>query len=829
MLEDHELLREIFTVQTPRLVSCLRINVLWGGLSVLLWMLGVSSAGANDGLEFFEKKVRPVLVEHCFKCHGSQKQWGSLRLDSREGLLRGGDSGAAIVPGKPQESLLVRAIRHEDPDLKMPKDSKLPERQIADLVRWIEMGAPFPASSTTASKKTRDPQHWSFQPPVSPAVPGIKHEDWAKSELDRFIGAKLDEAGITPAPRADKRTLLRRVTFDLTGLPPTPGEIADFIKDDSAEAFAKVVDRLLASPRYGERWGRHWLDVARYADSNGFDENVAYGNAWRYRDYVVSAFNNDKPFDRFVIEQLAGDLLPFDNEAQQHEQLIATGFLSLGPKVLAETDEAKMRMDLIDEQLDTTGRAFLGLTFGCARCHDHKFDPIDAADYYGLAGIFKSTKSMRKYTKLAEWHEALLPSDAANAIKTRFETDVTAKKTAIANLVAVADKLVQEKLAQDKQTDAKPPEKLETLYPDATKAELKKLRDELAAFEKAGPDLPSAMSVTEDKVTDVAIHLRGNPLKLGDIIARRTPPVMRGPQPPAFTDKDSGRRQFAEWLVDPQHPLTARVFVNRVWRWHFGQGLVRTTDNFGLLGEAPTHPELLDWLARRFIADSWSMKSLHRVILHSSTYQQASTTSVDTLARDPDNRLFSRADVRRLEAEAIRDALLAVSGQLDLTMGGSLLTVKNRAYFFDHTSKDLTTYDSRRRSLYLPIVRNNVFDVFQLLDFPDPAVSSGNRATTIVAPQALMMLNSDLVMQAASTFADQLLAEITDDQQRLSRLYVTAFGREPTESEVRHDQAFLTAVQQAQNNQDDTTNRRQNAWAALCHVILSANEFIYLK
>ena len=797
---------------------------------LLLWAVVASEADGESPtaqqISFFETSVRPLLAEHCFKCHGDKKQWGGLRLDSREALLRGGESGPAIIPGKPDESLLIRAIRHVDDDLKMPKDDKLTARQIAALVRWVEMGAPFPAA-TGATKRTRDPSHWAFQPTAEVTVPAVTNSEWPRSTLDHFILAKLEAAGLSPAARADRRTLIRRVTFDLLGLPPTPDEIDAFLADDAPDAFARVVDRLLASPRYGERWGRHWLDVARYADSNGFDENVAHGNAWRYRDYVVAAFNSDKPFSQFVIEQLAGDLLPFNEEAQRHEQLIATGFLSIGPKVLAETDQAKMRMDIIDEQLDTTGRAFLGLTLGCARCHDHKFDPIATADYYALAGIFKSTMTMRKYVKVAEWHEHLLPSAEATAMQASFDADVAAKKTTIAEFIADADNLAREKLAAE--DDVKRPAKLETLYPEATKAELKKLRDELAALKKAGPDLPAAMGVTEDKVVDVAIHVRGDPLKLGDLVPRCTPPVLRGPRVPQFTDKESGRRELAEWLVDPRHPLTARVFVNRVWRWHFGKGLTRTTDNFGLLGEAPSHPQLLDWLSRRFIADDWSAKSLHRLILMSGTYQQASSHSGETLSRDPENRLFSRADVRRLEAEAVRDALLATSGQLDATMRGSLLKLKNRAYFFDHTSKDLTTYDSRRRSLYLPIVRNNVFTLFQLLDFPDPAVSTGNRATTVVASQALLMLNSDFAMQAAADLADRLIADSTDDDQRLSRLYVIAFGRQPTTDERQADRAFLAAVSQAQSTEADATERQRQAWVTLCHVALAANEFIYVK
>ena len=678
-----------------------------------------------------------------------------------------------------------------------------------------------------ADRQPPEASHWAFQPPTGRPVPSVTNREWPQTAVDNFVLAKLEAAGLSPSVRADRRTLIRRVTFDLLGLPPTPDEIDAFLADETPDTFSRLVDRLLASPRYGERWGRHWLDVARYADSNGFDENVAHGNAWRYRDYVVSVFNRDKPFDRFVIEQLAGDLLPFDGEAQQHEQLIATGFLSIGPKVLAETDQAKMRMDIIDEQLDTTGRAFLGLTLGCARCHDHKFDPFATADYYALAGIFKSTLTMRKYNKVAEWHEHRLPSAAATAIKAKFDEQVAASKVAIAKVVAAADKQARKKHAGE--SGAKPPGKLEALYSAETKARLKKLRDELAALEKAGPNLPAAMGVTEDKVVDIAIHLRGNPLELGDVVPRRTPLMLRGPRRPLFSKTESGRRELAAWMVDPQHPLTARVFVNRAWRWHLGRGLVRTTDNFGLLGEPPSHPALLDWLARRFIRDGWSIKSLHRLIVLSNTYQQATTAGEETLRRDPENRLFGRAGVRRLEAEAVRDALLATSGQLDATMQGSLLKLKNRAYFFDHTSKDLTTYDSRRRSLYLPVVRNNVFDLFGLLDFPDPAVSTGDRATTVVASQALLMLNSEFVMRAAAGLADRLLKGPGDDDQRLKRLYLIAFGREPTVREQQADRVFLSRLAKVHASGAGDQGRQREAWTTLCHVVLAANEFIYLR
>lgn len=778
-----------------------------------------------EQVRFFETNVRPVLVEHCEKCHGSKKQWAGLRLDSRDALLKGGDSGAAIVPGKPKESLLIRAVKHEDEDLKMPEDGKLADRQIADLVKWVEMGAPYPEAAKTGGR-IRDPNHWAFRPRAETAIPDVKNGAWVQSDLDRFILARLEAAGIAPTGRADKRTLIRRVTYDLTGLPPTPAEIEAFLADDRTDAYAQLVDRLLDSTAYGEKWGRHWLDVARYADSNGLDENIAHGNAWRYRDYVVTAFNRDKPFDKFIVEQLAGDLLPAADEAQRHEQLIGVGFLSIGPKVLAEVNQTKMQMDIVDEQLDTVGRVFLGMTLGCARCHDHKFDPIDTADYYALAGIFKSTLTMDSYTKIAKWHENLLSSDAAKAMQAEYDAKLASKKKSLEDFIAQADKQARESLA----ADAKPPEKLETLYPEATKAELKKLRDELAALEKNPPELPAAMGVTEDKITDLAIHVRGNPLKLGEVIARRTPPVMKGPVVPQFSASESGRRQLAEWLIDPQHPLTARVFVNRVWRWHFGKGLVRTTDNFGLLGEAPAHPELLDWLARRFVAGGWSIKSLHRLILNSSTYQQGSAPSTEAAERDPDNRLVSRFNVRRLDAEEVRDALLAVSGKLDPTLGGSLLKVKNRGFLFDHTSIDLSDYTSNRRSIYLPVIRNNVYDLFQLLDFPDPAVPTGDRIATTVAPQALLMLNSEFVMQSAEELAGKLLAESKSDDERLSRAYAMTYGRNATAAEREANRVFLAKVEESfAATEPDAANRKRQAWNVLCHVVIAANEFVYIR
>lgn len=801
------------------------------GLAVcLLSAVGLAQQPAEQGeasakIDFFEKSVRPVFVEHCQKCHGADKQWGNLRLDSRQALLAGGDRGPAIAPGKPDESLLLQAVRHLDDDLKMPPEGeKLSEPQIAAIARWIAEGAAFPASAGPATRK-RDPRHWAFQPPADPPLPAVTHSAWPQQGLDAFILAGLEAANLSPAPPADRRTLARRVTFDLTGLPPAPEEIEAFLTDDSPAALERLVDRLLASPAYGERWGRHWLDVARYSDSNGLDENVAHGNAWRYRDYVVASFNADKPFDTFLREQLAGDLLPAADEPAHNERLVATGFLALGAKVLAEVDEAKMELDIVDEQIDTTGRAFLAMTFGCARCHDHKFDPIDTADYYALAGIFKSSRTMESFKKVARWYENPLPTPASRAAQAEFEAQVARKKADVQQFIAETDAQVKAAPSPGEVL----PDNLEAKYPPEAAARLKQLREELAALEKSPPAAPSAMGVAEGTPTDVAICLRGQHLKLGEVVHRAVPRVMAGESPPAFDGASSGRLALADWLANPQHPLTARVIVNRVWRWHFGKGLVRTPDNFGLLGEPPTHPALLDWLARRFIASGWSLKALHRLIVLSSTYQQSSRPDPLAVERDPENRLWGRMDVRRLEAEAVRDALLAVGGRLDRAMGGSLLAVPNRGYLFDHTSKDLTDYGSPRRSLYLPVIRNNLYDVFQLLDFPDAAVPSGDRSTTTVAPQALLMLNSDLVLQAGDALAARLRDECGDDEPaRLRRLVALAYGREVTAAETERAQSLLDDVERSLPA-GEVGPRRLAAWSCLCQAVLAANEFIYVE
>ncbi|HET6576170.1 MAG TPA: PSD1 and planctomycete cytochrome C domain-containing protein [Fimbriiglobus sp.] len=757
-----------------------------------------------EQVRFFESRVRPVLVEHCTKCHGEKTQRSELRLDSAAAMKEGGASGEPLL-GEPAKSMLLRAVRHDADVAPMPpKGKKLSDAQIADLAQWVKMGAPYPA----VVLKTHDRDHWAFRPVTRPAVPIVTDPAFpVRNPIDAFVLAKLRAAGLTPAAPADKRTLIRRVTFDLTGLPPTPTEIDAFLRDDSPGAYATVVERLLASPAYGERWGRHWLDVARYADSNGLDENIAHGNAWRYRDYVVQSFNADVPYNQFVREQVAGDLMPAADATTRHRQLIATGFLSLGPKVLAEPDKRKMELDIVDEQLDTTCRAILGLTMGCARCHDHKFDPITAADYYALAGIFLSTKTMDSFKTIASWHENEVATPAELKCRADHEAEVARFKW---QLMA---------LHWRKATSA-------------VKSARRCAAEAIAQLEKNAPEVSSAMGLTEGKVVDSPILRRGSYLSPGPVVARRFPTVLAGEGQPPLPKDHSGRLQLARWLTDPANPLTARVMVNRVWRWHFGRGIVGSVDNFGLLGEKPTHPELLDWLATEFVANGWSVKHLHRLIVLSSTYRMSSAHDSKAAEADPANRLLWRANVRRVEAEVIRDSLLAVAGELDRTMGGPALHhVKNRAFLFDHTSKDLTTYDSKRRSLYLPVVRNHLYDVFQLFDAPDAAVIHGDRATTTVATQALFWMNSPLVMSTADDLAETLLGRTDlDDAGRVRTLYETAYGRPPTAKETARALASVAEFEAAlAATVPESGKRRQRAWSLVCHVVLAANEFVYVR
>ncbi len=791
-----------------------------------------------DDMRFFEERIRPVLADRCFDCHGEDKQKGKLRLDSIAAILQGGERGPALVRGDPAASLIVHAISHSE-ELAMPPKKKLPYEQINDLTKWIKQGAPWPDAPAAAAPPVKQPgeaeapftkeqrEFWAFRKPIKPALPQVRDKRWPRSPIDYFVLAKLETAGLAPAPPANPRVLIRRAYFDLLGLPPTPQEVEDFVKACEAEEkreprsagakqgdsepstlnpepYTLLIDRLLASPRYGERWGRHWLDVARYADSNGMDENIAFPFIYRYRDYVIAAFNADLPYDQFIREQLAGDLMPDSDQRVTDDRVVATGFLTVGPKMLACDDQRKMEMDIVDDQVSTTFSAFLGLTISCARCHDHKYDPLPAADYYALAGIFKSTRTMEHFKVVAPMNVRLLGGPAA------MEREKTLRKQ--------TDELRQQVKKKDLAKDEK-----------------KKLEEQLATAERELRELPRAMAVSEGKPQDLRVHLRGNYLTLGATVPRRFPRILAGDDQKPIGGSGSGRLELARWMTQPDHPLTARVMVNRLWRWHFGRGIVASVDNFGMLGAAPTHPQLLDWLATRFVEDNWSIKAMHRQIMLSSSYQMAATHSSAAAAVDPDNALLWRFNRRRMQAEEVRDALLAVSGRLSDARGGSLMQHKQHEYAKNGDNN--VHYDkSLLRTVYLPVMRSGLHDAMIAFDFADPSVSNGDRAATTVAPQALYMMNSDLLMKSAEALAVDLIkpaaagAADIDDAARIVLLHQRALGRKPTELELKERGEFLQRYEAAlAARQPDAKLRRTAAWTALCRVILASTEFVYVE
>ena len=1042
----------------------------------------VTNAVTPEQAAFFESKIRPALVTNCLKCHGASKQAANLRLDSRAALLKGNESGPAVVPGDPDKSLLIKAIRYTDDDLQMPPSGKMKALDIATITEWVKMGAPWPSAKGEEPVKWEKGEYvvkpeqksfWSFQPIRKTAPPAVKNKVWVKSPIDNFVLAKLEEKGLKPAPAAQRRTLIRRAYFDLIGLPPAPDEVVSFVMDKAPDAYEKLIDRLLASPQYGERWGRRWLDVARYADSNGLDENIAFGNAWRYRDYVIAAFNKDKPYNEFIKEQIAGDLMPAEDDDIRNERITATGFLSLGAKVLAEPDKPKMLMDIVDEQIDTTSKAVMGITVSCARCHDHKFDPIPTKDYYALAGIFKSTRTMVNLNTVAKVYQRPLASKevgaatklkqedvkkaeaevkkiagAANAdLKVGFKRDAgkyllagwelahqpglysvaekpekpgdpqrmvieaekfnrgnfnrdfeaygkgigvihtansdfaewdiaipaggsyqlefryaaqdarpvrlklngkvimenalgkatgswgpdgqkwepqgifafemgkntlrleakgaiphidkllivamtmpagkgeaTAPRTAeqiatqhdlnpavlkawakvlhaelenpafqswqalgalaTMELAAAAEKLAL-RLADEKDAEFEPlrkafkdpkgpsalPDKPEAYYPAAAKAMLATANETLKKAQDAVPQLPMTIAVEEAaKIENVKVHIRGSTQNLGDEVPRHFLTFVGAESHPPLSGKSSGRLEFAAWLTSTKHPLTARVAVNRLWQGHFGEGLARVPDNFGKMGEKPSHPELLDWLAATFMENGWSMKKIHRMIMLSNTYRMSSALDGKAYQLDPENRLLWRMNRRRLEVEPFRDALLKVGGNLEPTMGGSLLTAKDADYVTNDQSRDAAQYTAPRRSIYLPVIRNSVFDMFQAFDFGDPSAVNAKRASTTVAPQALYVMNSPFVMEQAKSFASDLLSHTAmTEAQRIRAAYLKAFGRSPEPAETTRATSFLARYSdKLAAIEPDEAKRKLKAWQGFCQVLLASNEFIYV-
>jgi mono/diheme cytochrome c family protein len=618
---------------------------------------------AAEEIEFFEKRIRPILVTHCYECHSAEKKKneGSLLLDSRAGLLKGGDSGPAIVAGDPEKSLLMTAVRQTDKDLKMPPEGKLTAAQIDDLAAWIKAGAADPRVAATTDLASRPKagmsleegrQFWSFQPVKGPPVPAVNDAAWPKTAVDNFILARIEQAGISPAPAADKRTLLRRVTVDLTGLPPTPEEMAAFVADDSSQAWERVIDRLLASPRYGERWGRHWLDVVRYADTCGNASDYPVPQAHKYRDWVIAAFNRDLPYDQFLREQLAGDLLGCDTEQQRFERITATGYLAIARRFGG--DRMGEHHLTLEDTIDNVGRAMLGSSIACARCHDHKFDPFTMSDYYGLYGIFSSTRYPFPGAEVGREQVDFVPLMSAEQIEALQKPH----RERVAALQEEVNKL-QAAEAEAKKAEESPEKAAQVAA--ATKA-VAEARQKHQAAVKEAPAINNAYAVVDAKAENAKVHLRGDPKRLGEEVPRHFPAILGAQTLADDTKSNSGRLQLAEWITSPQNPLTARVIVNRIWQQHFGKGIVETPNDFGKQGKPPTHPELLDYLASRLMQNGWSIKSLHKLILMSHTWQLASSDVPASAKIDPNNELFWRFTRRRLDAESLRDSLLFVSG-----------------------------------------------------------------------------------------------------------------------------------------------------------------------
>ncbi len=859
-----------------------------------LLALPLLAAGAaeQDGIEFFEAKIRPLLVDNCYSCHSAKanKRKGGLLVDSAPALLAGGDSGPALVPGHPEQSRLVNAIRYGDPDLQMPpkdKGGKLKDEAIATLEAWIRMGAPDPRTTQAAGAPPSAKDHWSFQPLKPQTAPTPANAAWARTDVDRFILAKLEANGLAPAPAADRRTLLRRATYDLTGLQLTSEEVDAFLADQSPDAFAKAVDRLLASPHYGERWGRHWLDVARYADTKGyvFQEERRYPYAYTYRDWVVKSLNADLPYDRFITMQIAGDQAP----GHAQGDLAALGFLTVGRRFI------NIREDIIDDRIDVVCRGTMGLTVACARCHDHKFDPVSTKDYYALYGVFDSCDEPKELpelgiagdpkeaaefaTELAKreqavtdlrtkrhgeriveartapkiaqyllavheakerpdhelreisekhallavlvrrWRAAIVKAGDADAVFSTWRAyagvaDADLGKHADEVAKALAGKPVaapiaaafagkhpakleevaelygkalaecdgdtanadgeRERLRQvlrgPESPTAVPFKDADQLFDVADQNKMSELKNQVDALPSTHPGAPARAMVVTDREHPVTphVHVRGNPGVMGDEVPRRFISMLSGGHPAAFAH-GSGRLDLAAAIADRANPLTARVLVNRVWAWHFGSGLVRTPSDFGMRCDPPTHPELLDWLAARFIADGWSLKKLHRLILASAAWQQSADTRPDQGNKDPDNLLLAHFPRQRLDAEGLRDGLLAVAGHLDPAVGGRAIDIFAAPF-------------STRRTLYGFIDRQNLPGFFRTFDLASPDAHSPHRFQTSVPQQALFLLNSPFAEEQAKLLAAR--AAGGSDNERIQRLYRLAFARPPSAAET---------------------------------------------
>ena len=788
------------------------------GLALLALSCAAVPVRADEQAEFFEKKIRPVLLDNCLKCHGEKKTENGLRVDSLEALLKGGEVGPAVVPGEPEKSLILVALKYEMDDMQMPPKGKLDDAVIADIEKWIKDGAHWPASEKTNAKDKNDKadpkNHWSLRPVANPPVPvvkDVKSDVKAPHPIDAFLLEQMQQKNLQPMPLADKRTLIRRATIDLTGLPPTSAEIAAFLKDESPHAFATLIDRLLASPEYGRRWGRHWLDVARYADTSGDGTDMPVPTAYLYRDYVIRAFNSDMPFDQFLREQLAGDLLAKDHpdSPRYADQIIATGFIALSRR-FGNSKFAEMHL-IIDETLDTLGKGMLGMTISCARCHDHKFDAVSQEDYYGLAGYFRSTQYPHAGTEHGQEPSNLVPISAEDIPYTQHQN-------------AVADVLLRIKKLERKVSKGKA---------EADRKALAETKTELENLKKITPPAPvgklawAVTDKTDDEVGDAPLLMRGEPSREGK-------PVPRGyltaitPTAPHIADAQSGRLELAHWIASSANPLTTRVIVNRLWHWHFGKGIVATPDNFGVQGKPPTHPALLDHLASKFVEMNWSIKSMHRYIMLSDAYQRSSASATEQLVIDPDNANYWRFERQRLDAESLRDGIMFISGDLDLSDGGPHPFPDVMKVRITQGSPFRTAYSSQKRSVFLMTQRLQRHSFLGLFDGPDTNKATGLRDESTVPLQALYLMNSKFIAAQSQLFAGRIIKAGKDDRARAKWAIEAAWSMQASDDELSMAVDYVQAFMNSLPGSLGADKRSEQAWASYAKVLLTSNMFMFV-
>lgn len=800
-----------------------------------------------EQVTFYEQEVLPILKANCYKCHGpGEKIRGGLRLTHRNYVLDGGDLGPVVDLKDASKSLLLKAIGYQD-DLKMPPSSPLPAEQVAVLKKWVEQGLPF-SKETLRGEAVKheeapkaDGDYWAYKAVQRPELPSVKHADWVRSPIDAFILQRLEQEGLTPAPAASRGTMIRRAYYDLTGLPPTPEEVQSFVNDPDPAAYPKLIDRLLASPHYGEKWGRHWLDVVHYAETNGYERDGIKPHAWRFRDYVIDSFNQDKPFDQFIREQLAGDELPGENPAS----IVATGYYRLGVWDDEPADPLLARYDELDDIVATTSQVFLGMTMNCCRCHDHKIDPLPQTDYYKFVAFFQDVPHFSDNRDVVSRNNLtdITPPDR----RRQYEAELKKREARMGELRQAMTKLEEIGIKKMPAEDQRASEgldrqlvidrKLKMFLEESEFAEYEKLKrehDQLNSAPKPARDL--ALSVNNCQVPAPVTHvlLRGNPHVPGDRVEPGYPEVLTSdlpaipePQPGA---KTAGRRLvLANWIASPGNPLTGRVFVNRLWQYHFGKGIVGTPNDFGLYGDDPTHPELMDWLAAEFTDGGWTLKRMHRLLMLSSTYQMSSAANAEALQKDPANALYWRFPMRRLTAEELRDSFLAVSGQLNLKAGGpsiyppiprEVLQGQSNPGSGWHTSNP---EDSARRSVYVHVKRSLLLPILATHDAADTDTSCPVRYNTIVPTQSLGMLNSEFSHQQADAFAQRLERDAGGDvAAQVRRALWLIAGREPRAAEVEQDLALI------QQFREDGKQEPHAALKLYCLLLLNTNEFVYL-